>query len=302
MGRDKIIVKACLNGSRDRGLNPYVPWTPDEVAAEAVRCFDAGASIVHFHARTPEGEVSYDPAWYAEADRLIRSRCDLVLNHTTAREDGVPVNAVVKYLAETPAPVEMVSLNMGYGICWDPENGGTHRTRVTPNSREDILAILQVCNARGIFPEPGIHDMGMLNVAMTLAQQGHLRRTDYFLLEFVARWGDGRQAMAGTPRNYFTLADTTREFFPEAMLLAHGVEDDAYAIAALAVSTGAHLRVGLEDCLQLSGCPPAQSNAELVEWAVKLARLHGREPASPTEARQLLKLAPLRDFSRAGTS
>ena len=61
---DKIIIKGCLNGGRPRDLNPNVPWTPEEVAQEAVRCYEAGASIVHFHARHPDGRVSYDPEWY----------------------------------------------------------------------------------------------------------------------------------------------------------------------------------------------------------------------------------------------
>ncbi len=71
---DTIIIKACLNGARGREQNPNIPWTPTEVAAEAKRCFEAGASIVHIHARTPQGAMSYDPVWYTEADRLIRTQ------------------------------------------------------------------------------------------------------------------------------------------------------------------------------------------------------------------------------------
>ncbi len=101
---DTIIIKGCLNGGRGREENPNVPWTPQEVADEAVRCFNAGASIVHVHARTPDGGTSYDPAWYTETDALIRARCDLVLNHTTAREESVPVESVTRYLLESPHP------------------------------------------------------------------------------------------------------------------------------------------------------------------------------------------------------
>ena len=66
---DSIIIKACLNGNRGREDNPNVPWTPQEVADEAVRCYNAGASIVHMHARHPDGRVSYDTEWYAEAEQ-----------------------------------------------------------------------------------------------------------------------------------------------------------------------------------------------------------------------------------------
>ena len=112
---DTIIIKACLNGSRGRQDNPNVPWTPEEVAEEAIRCYQSGASIVHIHAREDDGAISYGPKWYSRADALIRERCDLVLNHTTARAEGVPVETVTRYLLETPLPVEMVSLNLGYG-------------------------------------------------------------------------------------------------------------------------------------------------------------------------------------------
>ena len=121
---DTIIIKACLNGGRGREANPNVPWTPEEVSQEAVRCFDAGACIVHFHARTPLGGVSYDTDWYAQTDTLIRAQCDLVLNHTTARQAGVPVEAVTRYLLDTPDPVEMVSLNLGQGVRWGPSQPG----------------------------------------------------------------------------------------------------------------------------------------------------------------------------------
>ena len=121
---DEIIIKAFLNGGRGREDNPKVPWTPEGVAQEAVRCYEAGACIVHFHARSPDGGSRYETDWYPQTDGLIRSSCDLVMNHTTARRADVPVEAITRYLLETPNPVEMVSLNMGHGtisnIQWPP--------------------------------------------------------------------------------------------------------------------------------------------------------------------------------------
>jgi len=290
---DTIIIKACLNGARGREANPNVPWTPEEVSQEAVRCFDAGASIVHFHARTPEGGISYDPEWYAHTDTLIRAQCDLVLNHTTARQAGVPVETVTRYLLDTPDPVEMVSLNLGQGVRWVPAQGGsTRRTSITPNSYEDILATLEACYRRGTFPEPAVHDMGMLNNAVTLMREGNIRSSRYFLVEPSAHWGDGRQGLPGTPKNYFLITDTIREFYPEATWLAHSSGSQTFVIGAIAIATGAHLRVGFEDSPFLPNNPQPISNAEYVAWAVALARAHGREPATPAQARELLGLLP----------
>ncbi len=290
---DTIIIKACLNGGRGREANPNVPWTPEEVSQEAVRCFDAGASIVHFHARTPEGGISYDTPWYAQTDTLIRAQCDLVLNHTTARQSGVPVDAVTRYLLDTPDPVEMVSLNLGQGVRWAPNPSGSgRRTSISPNSYEDILATLEACYRRGTFPEPAVHDMGMLSNAVTLMREGKIRDSRYFLVEPSAHWGVGRQGMPGTPKNYFLITDTIHDFYPKATWLAHSSGSQTFVIGAIAIATGAHLRVGFEDSPFLPHNPQPSSNAQYVAWAVNLARAHGREPATPAQARSILGLLP----------
>ncbi|HZA23148.1 MAG TPA: 3-keto-5-aminohexanoate cleavage protein [Dehalococcoidia bacterium] len=290
---DTMIIKACLNGSRGREDNPNVPWTPEEVAQEAIRCYDAGASVVHFHARTPDGGISYDPEWYIQTDTLIRAQCDLALNHTTARQSSVPVEAVTRYLLETPLPVEMVSLNLGYGVRWSLDReSGKRRTSISPNSYEDIIATLEACYSRGIFPEPAVHDTGMLNNAVTLMREGHIKSSRYFLVEPSAHWGDGRQSMVGIPRNYFMLTDNIRELYPEATWLAHSSGSQTFVLCGIAIATGAHIRVGFEDSPFLPHQPLPRSNAEYVEWAVTLARLQGREPASSSQAREILGLLP----------
>ena len=290
---DTIIIKACLNGGRGREDNPNVPWTPEEVAEEAVRSYEAGASIVHFHARNPEGGASYETDWYAQPDGLIRSRCDLVLNHTTARRTDVPVEAVTRYLLETPNPVEMVSLNLGQGARWAPVGeGGGRRTTISPNSYEDIIATLDACYRRGTFPEPAVHDTGMLNNAITLMREGHIKSHRYFLVEPGAHWGDGRQSMVGSPRNYFMLTENIREFYPEATWLAHSSRDQTFVIAGIAIATGAHIRVGFEDSPFLPNNPSPTSNAQYVDWGVTMARHQGREPATPAQVREILGLLP----------
>src|SRR6059036_1974004 len=234
---DKIIIKACLNGARGREQNPNVPWTPAEVAAEAKRCADAGASIVHFHARTPQGGISYDPAWYTEADRLIRAQTNLILNHTTARMPDATLDQVLRYLRETPEPVDMISLNTGNIAFNTPLSHGTRHTIAIPNSYDDL-----------------------------------------------------RQIMPGTPRSYFYMTACVKELFPDATWVAHGIEDSVFTIAGLAIATCAHVRVGFEDRATLVDGSLAQSSADFVTWAVNVARAHGREPATPQEARQLLAL------------
>jgi 3-keto-5-aminohexanoate cleavage enzyme len=287
---DKIIIKACLNGGRGREQSKHVPWTPEEVAAEAKRCADAGAAIVHFHGRTANGGVSYDPAWYAEADRLIRAHTNLVLNHTTARMPDASIEQVLRYLRETPEPVDMVSLNTGNIVVNSPLQNGTRRTLAIPNSYEDIRQTILACRERGIVPEPAVLDTSFLSNVVTLVQDGLLPTPRYLLVEFGGRFGDGFLIMPGTPRSYFYMTDCVKELFPGAMWITHGLEDSVFTIASLAIATGAHVRIGFEDRATLVDGVPAQSSADFVSWAVEVARAHGREPATPQEARQIIGL------------
>lgn len=285
---DKIIIKACLNGARGREQNSNVPWTPTEVAVEAKRCSEAGASIVHFHARTEQGATSYDPAWYTEADRLIRKQTSLVLNHTTARMPDATIDQVLHYLRDTPEPVDMVSLNTGNIVFNTPLSHGTRHTIAIPNSYDDIRQTILTCRERGIVPEPAVLDTGFLTNVATLVQDGLLSTPRYLLVEFSGRFGDGFQIMPGTPRSYFYMTACVHDLFPEAFWIAHGIEDSVFTIASLAIATGAHVRVGFEDRATLVDGSLAKSSADFVAWAVQVARAHGREPATPQEARQLI--------------
>jgi 3-keto-5-aminohexanoate cleavage enzyme len=287
---DKIIIKACLNGGRGREQNLNVPWTPVEVAAEAKRCADAGAAIVHIHGRTPQGGTSYDPAWYTEADRLIRAQTNLIVNHTTARMPDASIDQVLRYLRDTPEPVDMISLNAGTITFSAPLSRGTRRTVVIPNSYDDLRQTILVCRERGIVPEPAVLDTGFLTNVATLVQDGLLPVPRYLLVEFSGRFGDGFQIMPGTPRSYFYMTACVKELFPNAIWAAHGIEESVFTIASLAIATGAHVRIGFEDRATLVDGSLAKSSADFVAWAVNVARAHGREPATPQEARQMIGL------------
>ncbi len=285
---DTLVIKACLNGMRGREQNPNVPWTPAEVAEEARRCAEAGATAVHIHARSGGGGVSYDPAWYDEADRRIRDRCDVVVNHTTARFPDAPVEAVLGYLRDTPDPPDIVSLNPGQIVIHMPPAEGHRDTLAIPNSYDEVEQILAVCRERGIATEPTVLDTGFLSNVAMLVEDGLLEPPRYLLLEFSGRFGDGMQLMPGNARSYAFLTGAVRELYPEARWLAHGIEDSVFAIGSLAIEDGAHLRIGFEDRVTGPDGAPAQSNADLVAWAVERGRAAGREPATPDEARALM--------------
>jgi 3-keto-5-aminohexanoate cleavage enzyme len=184
----------------------------------------------------------------------------------------------------------MVSLNTGNIVFNTSLSRGTRHTIAIPNSYEDIRQTILVCRERGIVPEPAVLDTGFLTNVATLVEDGLLPVPRYLLVEFSGRFGDGFQIMPGTPRSYFYLTDCVKELFPHAIWAAHGIEDSVFTIASLAIATGAHVRVGFEDRATLVDSSLATSSADFVSWAVQVARAHGREPATPQEARRLIGL------------
>jgi len=121
---DRVVVEAALNGGRDRAEQPGVPYSPAEVAVEARRCAEAGAAIVHVHARTPDGGWSADAGWYAAAHRLIREQAPgLLVGVTSIRPAGVPVSAILELLADLAADPatrpDLISVNLGHIVAWE---------------------------------------------------------------------------------------------------------------------------------------------------------------------------------------
>lgn len=288
---DTVIIKACLNGGRSRSEHPAVPLTPEEVAEEARRCAEAGAATVHVHARTSDGGWSYDPAWYEAAHRRIRQHTDLLVSDTTVREASIPVQAVLAALTDCGPPPELASVNLGHITAWVADPAAGRRTVHYPNSYDDIRRILTACAERGVLPELAVMDTGFVSNAVALAREGVIAEPRWFLVELDGgRYGDGVQAMPSTVENFLFLSARLREQFPGALWAAHGYGLDTYPVVAAALAQGQHVRVGFEDCVALPDGRPAHSNAELVEWAVRLARLLGREPATPAEARRILSL------------
>jgi 3-keto-5-aminohexanoate cleavage enzyme len=289
---DKLILHCCINGSRRKEQNPAIPYTPAEIAREARRAVEAGASIVHVHARNPDGSVSRDAAMYAEIEKAFRAECDAILNFTAGRRAGMPLEAVTSYLAGVPKPPDMITLNFG-PIHYAGLQDGEPVEDVIPMALADVIELLELCYARGIVPEPAILDMSWVSTAAWLAAQGKLRSTRYFMIEFAQRPGSvPLQHMPASARGLRFMLDFVEDCFPGSMKLAHGYEDSTYEIAAQAIAAADGLRIGLEDCLAMPDGALARSNAEQIAWAVARARSHGREPATPAEARSALMGLP----------
>ena len=288
-----VVIEVALNGGRDRAENEAVPYTAGELAIEAMRCAEEGATVFHVHARADGGGWTADPARYAEVVRALRVGVPRALiSITSIRPQDVRVEEILDLVAalaaDPSAKPELISVNLGHIVAWEPvpKHPGRRRTVHFPNAYDDITRLLSACATHGIQPELGVMDLGFVSNAVVLQDEGLLPDQPWFLIELDSpAFGSGVQVAPSTVANFDALAVPLREYFPTACWAAHGHGLAGYAVIERALGDGAHIRVGFEDTIHLPDGRLARSNAELVTWAVEAARLVGRRPATFEEAR-----------------
>jgi 3-keto-5-aminohexanoate cleavage enzyme len=302
-----VIIEAALNGGRDRRDHPDIPYTPEEVAHEAIACVDAGASIVHIHARGRYGAWSASPAWYSHAIRRIRHyRPNVLISLTSIRPDTIPVDVILGLIttlanSDSTRP-DLISVNLGHLMLWEhvapgdaaagrpiprPIRGiGLHRRTVHyPNSYSDVVALLDACRTHGIVPELGIMDLGFVSNAVTLHEDGLIGDQPWCLVELDSpRYGSGAQVAPSSTEDYDVITNRMLRYLPGARLAAHGSGRPGFAVLDRALSTGAHLRVGFEDSVVAPDGRRAHGNAELVGWAAGRIKEASRTIATAGEA------------------
>ncbi len=283
--QDKVIVTCALTGVlATRKQCPWVPYTPVEIAEEARRAYEAGASVVHIHARTDEGGPTYEPAVYARIAEETRSRCPVILNFSTG--GAGPMEGRVAHIAQVKPAIG--ALNMG------SMNYAKYSQRrkefvfdfVFENPFRDIALLLEVMNGAGVKPELECFDVGHTNSVWPLIDQGLLRPP----LQFSFIMG----VLGGIRATAENLALQAREAPRDSTWEVIGISHQQWLMIGSALCLGGNVRVGLEDnfYLDAQGKQMAASNGDLVSKAVRMARDMGREPASVDEARRMLSLAP----------
>jgi len=286
------VIEVALNGGRSRDEHPGVPLTPAEVAADAVACFAAGATVAHIHARGPDGAWSADPGWYAEAIHGIRTQAPgMIVSLTSIRPEDEPVERVVAMLdalaAQSETRPDAVSINLGHIAVWELVVDG-RRTIHYPNAYADIVAVLRACRPHDIIPELGVMDLGFVSNAVALAEDGELPAHPWFLVELDSpRFGSGTQVAPATVESYAAVAGAVDAWFPEARWAAHGSGVGTFAVVGAALARGQHARVGLEDTVVGPDGRP-MGNVEQVRWAVEAVERTGRRVATAEETRAIM--------------
>ncbi len=274
LDQEPLVVTAALTGGvHGKEASPHLPETPDEIAEAAAACEAAGAAVVHLHARTENGERSFERERFQELTSAVRERTDLIVQHSTGGT-GAPDALRHEPLRTDPAP-DMASLDMG------PLNRYQHLT--SENTRALVESLGEEMRDRGIKPELEVFNGGHLNEVHELLDRRPelLSEPVYTTLIF----GGGTTAIP-TPSNLLSLV----EHLPEgAKFNTLGFGRHQLPFTALAIVLGGHVRVGLEDNRYFRRGELA-TNAQLVERVVTLAETLERPVATPEETRTILGL------------
>ncbi|MBM2321008.1 MULTISPECIES: 3-keto-5-aminohexanoate cleavage protein [Marivita] len=298
----KIIVTCAITGSiHTPSMSPYLPVTADQITSQAVDAAEAGAAILHLHARDPDtGKPSASPEHFAAFLPRIKQASGAVLNISTG---GSAVMSLEERLAPAMATEpEMCSLNMGtmnfalyqavarvtdWKHDWEKPFLEDTDDLVFKNTPRDIAAILrQIGQARGARFEFECYDVGHLYMLRHFADRGLVEPPFFIQFVFGVLGGIGAD-----PENLIHMKTIADKLFGEDYLfsvLAAGRHQIPFTTMAAAM--GGHVRVGLEDNLMISRGKLAERNADQVAKIRRIVEEMGRDPATPDEVRVMLGL------------
>jgi 3-keto-5-aminohexanoate cleavage enzyme len=272
---DKLLVTVapCIPPYIAKAI-PGLDLSPEGIADEVVRAYNAGANVVHLHVWDERGQPTTELAAFERTLHLIRERCDIVVEGSTG---GVNELSPAERSVSLRADIEMASLNPG-SVNYDKG--------VYVNAPDDIAYWVQEMHRRRIKPDIVIFEAGMVTNGVRLAEEGWIEPP--FLFSFVLGQPG---AMPATPKNLLFLSETVPAG-SHWCVAGHGGHDLRMSVLAMAI--GGHARAGFEDNPYYHPGEVATSNGQLIERLVRIAREIGREIASPDEARALLGLPPRR--------
>ena len=302
MAARKVIITCAITGSvHTPSMSPYLPVTPDQIAEQAIEAAEAGAAILHLHARNPEnGRPSADPAVFLQFLPRIRQATDAVINISTGGSSLMSLDD--RLAAALIARPEMCSLNMGsmnFGIYplakpgmewqydWEPQLLEATRGTIFKNTFADIEDILkrlgEGCGTRFEFE---CYDVGHLYTLKHFYDRGLVKGP--LFIQFVMGILGG---IGADPDNLIHMKHIADKLFGSEYrfsVLAAGRQQ--MPLATMGTTMGGHVRVGLEDNLYLGRGEFATSNAEQVRRIRTILEALSLEIATPDEARAMLAL------------
>lgn len=297
----KVIITCAVTGAiHTPSMSPHLPVTPDEIADAAIGAAQAGASVVHLHARNPgDGSPSQDPELFRQFLPRIKAASDVVINLTTG---GAPTMTVEERLQPAlQLKPEVASLNMGsmnFGLyemldrfkdfqhAWERPYLANSDDRIFRNTFRDIAHILQSCSDNQTRFEIECYDIGHLYTAAHFLDRGLVKPPLFIQSVFGIRGGIGPH-----PEDVMHMKRTADRLFGDDYLWSVlGAGRNQMYVAAMSAVMGGNVRVGLEDSLWIGPGKLAASNADQVSKVRRILEELGLAIATPSEAREMLKL------------
>jgi 3-keto-5-aminohexanoate cleavage enzyme len=282
---DRVIITAALAGAETtRAQNASVPYTPEEFAEEARKARDSGASIVHIHVRDPDtGAPTQDLDKIRITIQAVRDRCpDLIINMSTAIvTSGDREIRIDPILALRPPIASLNTNSMNFALV-DWRTGRVITETVFENSFAMIAAFNNRMRHAGIKPEFELYDMGGLFNVLLLRKRGIFDKPMHFQMVF--------GTAGGVPYHPSIFSRLLFHLPSGSTYSVCGAGPNQFRANITAAVNGGHMRVGLEDNVRMPDGTYARGSWEQVEWAVRVARLAGREVATYEEAVKILGL------------
>ena len=301
MAKGKVIISCAVTGAiHTPTMSPHLPITAEEIAEAAVGAAEAGAAIIHLHARNPlDGRPDQNPDLFEPFLRVIKQRCNAVINLTTGGHPSMTLEERLRPAARFQP--EVASLNMGtmgFGLFpmqnrytdwkyeWEPQVLEASRDLVFKNTYKDIEGLLALLTPQGTRFEFECYDTSHLYNLAHFLDRGLVKAPLFVQTCFGILGGIGSH-----PDDVMHMKRTADRLFGdqyEWSVLGAGAKQ--MSIVAMAASMGGNVRVGLEDSLWGGPGRLAESNAEQVASALRIIEGMGLAVASPDEAREILAL------------
>jgi uncharacterized protein (DUF849 family) len=301
VAKGKVIISCAVTGAiHTPSMSPYLPITAEEIAEAAVGAAEAGAAIIHLHARNPvDGRPDQDPALFEPFLKVIKQRCDAVINLTTGGHPSMTLEERLR--PATNFQPEVASLNMGtmgFGLFpmldrytdwkhdWEPATLEASRDLVFKNTYKDIEGLLALLTPLGTKFEFECYDTSHLYNLAHFRDRGLVKGPLFIQTCFGILGGIGSH-----PDDVMHMKRTADRLFGDSYewsVLGAGARQ--MSIVAMAASMGGNVRVGLEDSLWAGRGKLAETNAQQVKMAREIIENMGLSVASPDEAREILAL------------
>jgi uncharacterized protein (DUF849 family) len=301
MSRKTIITCAVTGSAHTPSMSPYLPFTPADIARQAIDAAAAGAAVVHLHARDPDdGRPTSSGQVYREAVDRIRQECDVIINITTSG----PSEPQQRMEGAVECAAEMASLNMGsmspmgrssmgskikeFKFEWEKSFFTNDKEKIYRNTEGTIETIARELSERGTRLECECYDVGHLYNVAYFADKGILKAP--LIIQTVFGFSSGIGVDAANVLHMRTIGNQLFGDQWHWSVLAAGRHQTR--LCAMAAAMGANVRVGMEDNLYLRKGQLAKSNAEQVAQMRQILELMSLEVSTAAEAREALDLRP----------